>query len=212
MFTLDKRADAALSLQMRLVNGYTSFVMVNEQIVENADGLPSLVVVPQIANPLELNSINKFQINACERSISELQASKAYLNVPKFLRRGASPKKIDVQMSLTSTLFARRTTSEDSFESVVLKKVDKKLTRTLFKGKIPCLKILKTWGLNQDIVNSIREYFAQHNIIYSLRYLAKALLWLNEQQNALSTASIDILQSKIDGAVSSDLVAMESLI
>ena len=132
--------------------------------------------------------------------------------MPHFLRRQASPEKINLQMSLSSTLFSKRSVSEDAFESLMLKKVDKKLTRTLLKGRIPSLKILIVWGLNQDIAAAIQDYFTQHKISDPLCYLAKVLLWLNGQQNILCTASIEILQNKIDGAAPADLATMDSFI
>ena len=115
-------------------------------------------------------------------------------------------------MSFLSNVFFRKSSPEDSFESLVLKKVDKKLNRTLLKGRIPSLKILKAWGLDQDIIEAIEAYFDQHNIDDPLCYLAKALLWLNDEHNVLSAASIDILQRKVDCSAPSDLAAMDAFI
>ncbi len=43
-------------------------------------------------------------------------------------------------------------------------------------------------------------------------YLAKALLWLNDEHNVLSAASIDILQRKVDCSAPKDLEPMEEFI
>ncbi len=200
VFALDEAEATELSLKLGLVNRYTSFVMVNTQGVENADGLPQLAVVPQMISPSVM--FNK--------SISEEQIE--YLDLPAFMSCKASRKEPNEQMRFLSNMFFRKPSPEDSFESLVLKKVDKKLTRTLLKGRIPSLKILKTWGLNQDIIEAIEAYFEQHNIDDPMCYLAKALLWLNDEHNVLSTASIDILQRKVDGSSSKDLEAMDPFI
>ena len=228
VFALDKIAATALSLQLGLVNEHTSFVMVNEKIIENADGLPSLAVVPQMASlelGLDLLDSN-FQIHTDEyRAPVKEQAyesyelpvlSESYINPLHSLRRDVSSDNTkdnsNVQTCLSSTLLSKISASGDGFESVVLKKVDKKLTRTLLKGKIPSLEILITWGFNQDIADAIQEYFNQHKISDPQCYLAKVLLWLNSQQDILSSASIDILQNKVDGAAPKDLVAMAPFI
>lgn len=213
VFALDEAEATKLSLKLGLVNRYTSFVMVHTQSVENADGLPQLAVVPQMISPsIRVNkSINENQIISAPNVVADREQID-YLDLPTFMSCKASHKKTNEQMSFLSNVFFRKSAPEDSFESLVLKKVDKKLTRTLLKGRIPSLKILKAWGLNQDIAEAIEAYFNQHNIDDPLCYLAKTLLWLNAEQNLLSTASIDILQSKIDGATSTDLAAMDAFI
>ncbi|WP_040521561.1 VWA domain-containing protein, partial [Aliiglaciecola lipolytica] len=217
VFALDTDEATKLSLKLGLVNRYTSFVMVNSQNVENADGLPELTVVPQMLHSnLRFNrSINENQNDVfmdVAQDFNNCSDPSEYQDIPLFLRNEPNHKPANKQMPFISNVFAGRSSSEDAFESLLLKKVDKKLTRTLLKGRIPSLKILKAWGLNQDIAEAIEAYFIQHNLDDQLCYLAKALLWLNDEQNVLSTASINILQSKIDGSTPSDLAAMDGFI
>jgi len=213
VFALNEAEATKLSLKLGLVNSYTSFVMVHTQSVENADGLPQLAVIPQMDSPnIRFNkSMSENQLNRAPNVVADREQTD-YLDLPTFMSCKASNKKTNEQMSFLSNVFFRKSSPEDSFESLVLKKVDKKLTRTLLKGRIPSLKVLKAWGLNQDLAEAIEAYFNQHNIDDPLCYKAKALLWLNDEHNVLSATSIDILQSKIDGATSTDLVAMDAFI
>jgi hypothetical protein len=210
LHSLNESEATDLSLKLGLVNRYTSFVMVSEQSVANADGLPKLEVVPQMTSRLVSKGLARMGRGIQSKAFLSDNAS---YDIPSFLRREASVQDDpNVQMDLSPKLFLRETSTDVPPENAMLTKVERRLSRILLKGKIPTLTLLLRWGLNQDLAEAIQEYFIQHQISDTVCYIATVLLWLNKSKGILSGASMDILQKKIDEASSQDVLSTDALI
>jgi uncharacterized protein YegL len=210
LHSLNESEATDLSLKLGLVNRYTSFVMVSEQSVANADGLPKLEVVPQMTSRLVSKGLARMGRGIQSKAFLSDNAS---YDIPSFLRREASVQDDpNVQMDLSPKLFLRETSTDMPPENAMLTKVERRLSRILLKGKIPTLTLLLRWGLNQDLAEAIQEYFIQHQISDTVCYIATVLLWLNKSKGILSGASMDILQKKIDEASSQDVLSTDALI
>jgi uncharacterized protein YegL len=201
LHSLNENEATDLSLKLGLVNRYTSFVMVSEQSVTNADGLPKLEVVPQMTRPFVSKGMAR--MGRVRHSHAAADENICYSAKPYQLH-DAAPKGPDDEAYLSPSLFLRREVSSIRFECALLEKVDRRLSRILLKGKVPNLTLLLRWGLGGDLAEAMQEYFIEHQISDPQCFIAQALLWLNKPNNILSGESVVILQNKIDGALSKD--------
>ena len=221
---LDAADATALSLQLGLVNRYTSFVMVNEQSVENADGLPSLAVVPQM---MTFGASTKFKLNRYDvlaqrplnlEMMNSNDSSLEACDIPAFLRKTADNdamtemKEIEEPKSPSLSSLFKRLFSRSSTEHALLIKVDKKLNRTVSKDNIPTLEQLIKWGLDNDISELIQAYFKQHGIVEQFAFIAKVLIWMNDEQDVLSAASVEVLRNQIKASTYEDFVLFSAFI
>lgn len=220
--SLDEADAVVLSLKLGLVNQHTSFVMVHEQSIENADGLPTLVIAPQmnLNDPSPHFALNRLDAHVCHSSKVEIFDSAdddkiEYLSIPSFLRKTTdeSPTNhIEPTQNASNTGLFKRLFSRTSVEHALLIKVDRKLSRALSKPTIPTLEQLIKWGLDNDIAESIREYCIHHSIDDPAFFIAKFLLWLNGKQQELSAESEAILQMKIKQSTYEDFVLFSAFV
>jgi Ca-activated chloride channel family protein len=217
---LNETDATALSLKLGLVNRHTSFVMVNEQSVVNADGLPTLAVVPQMvvgaaslnAN-LRYNYLDSDIINfAHDTSIDCHEMPTLFLRREKEHDVLHESEEIEEAKNSSMTGLFKRLFSRNSSEHALLIKVDKKLSRTVLENNIPTLEQLIKWGLDITLAKLIKEYCMQHGIGEQSGFIAKFLLRLNDESDILSVASIDILQNKIDELRYENLVLFNGFI
>jgi hypothetical protein len=198
-------ADAVnLSVKLGLVNRFTSFVMVSEQIVANADGLPRLEIVPNMSRMLTAPMNNGVYAS---RKLQLSEVSNKHHKLPGFLRRE------NTNMNESSMLFdisPNLSESEESFESTLLMNADKKLKRTFLRTRLPNLKLLIKWGLEQDLADVIEEFFAKKHITKTRCYISAFLLWLNEREDILSETSIELLQSDLDSLSPTELLDIDA--
>jgi hypothetical protein len=168
----DHAQDAlAMTIKLGIITEDVSCVMVSDEVVEGADGLPEQVHIPQMTHD-NLSDLASF-------SMSSACAPEEYLDVPMFLRSSSSdsivddiPKKIEIAPDYDR----------------LLTKVDNKLSRR-FNRKLPTIEQLKDWGMPLIILNwlcDIKEKQTQH---YMEACLAISLLEVDAVYMVLSDKS-----------------------
>ena len=173
----DHREDAlAMTIKLGIITEDVSCVMVSDEIVEGADGLPSQVNIPQMT-PDMMGGMPSYSMH------SSASASKSsggeYLDIPSFLRRmpdespaDSVPKKVAAKVDFTE----------------LLKKVDAKLSRR-FNMKPPTLKQLEDWSLSKNILDWLHNNQENHPDGYSKACLAVTLLEIDDVYMLLSDKS-----------------------
>ncbi len=201
VYSLAAKDAANLSQKLGLINRYTSFVMVSEEALENADGLPKLVVVPQMDTSLGFLDIPASLSMRRERVVRSFE--------PDLCREDEMT--VDAKTN-SSKVATTKPISQAELEKNLLLNVEKKMKRLLFRSRVPSITMLLKWGLNSALYRAANEYLAQHRVTIPQCYIAKLLLWLNGSHGVLSSKSVGILQTCIDDEYVGDVSALDKFI
>jgi len=171
----DHAQDAlTMTIKLGIITEDVSCVMVSDEVVEGADGLPEQVNIPQMT-PDIMGCMPSYAMH----SSACASAPEEFLDIPSFLRRSPDespadsvPKKVAVKIYVTE----------------LLKKADEKLSRR-FNKKLPTIKHLDDWGLPLSLFVWLDDLKELHSEKYVQACIAIVLQELDTGHSILSSTT-----------------------
>lgn len=185
----DHAQDAlAMTIKLGIITEDVSCVMVSDEVVEGADGLPNQVNIPQMT-PDIMGDMPSYAMHS-SASVSEPE----FLDIPSFLRRSPDespadsvPKKVAVKIDVTE----------------LLKKSDEKLSRR-FNKKLPTIAQLEDWGLPLSLFVWLDDLKELHSEKYVQACIAIVLQELDTGHSILSSTAKHKLNTFIHDGFNGD--------
>lgn len=171
----DHAQDAlAMTIKLGIITEDVSCVMVSDEVVEGADGLPEQVNIPQMTPDMMVDIPSySVQSSACASEPEE------YLAIPSFLRRSSDESPAD-----SIPMFIR---TKSKYKDL-LENVNAKMTRLLNRST-PTLNQLDTWGLPTDIFEWLESIASSNNKAYLQACIAVVILRFDSKEKILSNSA-----------------------